>query len=160
MITQEIAHEYFEYKDGDLYWKKSDARRCYVGEKVGWIDDEGYKKVIFKYRKESVHRIIFLMHHGYLPKEIDHKDGNPANNDIKNLREASRSQQVWNTRIRKDNKSGVKGVCWDAQRKQWLVRVCKHKKIAYQGRFNDLELAELIAIEARNKYHMEFARCQ
>lgn len=158
MINKELACEYFEYRDGKLYWKKTDAHRCKIGQEVGFFDELGYRKVNFKYKKEAVHRIIFLMHYGYLPKEIDHIDGNPSNNMIQNLREATRSEQCSNTKLRKDNLSGLKGISWDKNRNKWLVRVNCNKKTVYQGRFDDLELAELVAIEARDKFHKEFAR--
>jgi hypothetical protein len=158
MITKELALEYFKYADGKLFWKKTDTNRCKIGDEVGFFDELGYRKVNFKYRKEAVHRLIFLMHYGYLPREIDHADGNPSNNRIENLRAASINENRQNTKLRKDNSSGLKGITWDKSRNKWLVRVNCNKKTVYQGRFDDLELAELVAIEARDKYHKEFAR--
>ena len=73
------------------------------------------------------------------------------------MREANRSQQLCNTKIRSNNTSGIKGVCWDKAKQKWLVRVNKDKKNVYMARFDDLELAELVAIEARAKFHGEYA---
>jgi hypothetical protein len=42
--------------------------------------------------------------------EFDHKDGNPANNAIDNLRLASKSQNACNTKVRKSSVTGFKGV--------------------------------------------------
>jgi hypothetical protein len=53
---------------------------------------------------------------------------------------------------------GVKGVNWNKSNKQWRVRVQVNKKRIHIGDFKDLELAELVAIEARNKYHGNFAK--
>ena len=99
------------------------------------------------------------MFHGYMPKEIDHIDNNPSNNRIENLREATRSEQLCNTKLRKDSTSGIKGVTWDKSRNKWIVSINKDKKTMFRGRFNDLELAQLVAVEARNKYHGDFAKC-
>jgi hypothetical protein len=157
MITQELALHHFDYKDGELYWKNRTSNRNKLGQKAGSPDQHGYVNICFNYKKHKMHRIIFLMHHGYLPKEIDHIDGNPQNNAIENLRPANRSEQLCNTKLRKNNNSGVKGVCWDKAKQKWMVRVNKDKKNVYMGRFDDFELAELVAIEARNKYHGEYA---
>ena len=94
----------------------------------------------------------------YMPKEVDHIDGNSLNNKIENLREANRSENVCNIGIKKTNTSGYKGVHWDKARNKWMVTVQKNKKIVFNKRFEDLELAVLVAEEARNKYHKEFAR--
>ena len=47
---------------------------------------------------------------------------------------------------------------WKESKKTWVVRVQTNKNRKYIGSFKDLELAELVAMEARNKYHKEFAR--
>jgi hypothetical protein len=160
MITQAEALKYFEYKDGNLYWKTAISPKTKVGSIVGTINGQGRKQVGLNWKIYGLHRIIFLIHYGYFPKEVDHIDGNPLNNKIENLREATRSEQLCNTRLRKDSTSGIKGVMWHKLMKKWLVRVYKHKKVIYKNYFDDIELANLVAVEARNKYHGKFTRCQ
>ena len=58
----------------------------------------------------------------------------------------------------KTNTSGIKSVSWDKNRNKWHVQVISEKKVVFQKRFDDIELAEFVAIEARNKYHGKFAR--
>lgn len=41
--------------------------------------------------------------------------------------------------------------------KKWNVTLAANNKSMYFGSFDDLELAELVAIEARDKYHGKFA---
>jgi len=96
------------------------------------------------------------MHHGYLPKQIDHIDGNPANNKIANLREASQSQNMWNRNANTNSMSKIKGIKIH-QNGKYQVRLQVNKKSMYFGLYVDLELAELVAIEARNKFHGEYA---
>ena len=67
-------------------------------------------------------------------------------------------QNAYNTKIRTNNTSGVKGVSWHKKDKKWRVRVCVDGVNNFIGNFDDLELAELVAIEARDKYHGKFAR--
>lgn len=157
-LTKDYLHQIFEYKDGELFWKiKKGSIR--PNTKAGSLDKANNRFHVQINRKfYKLHRIIYLMHYGYLPKEIDHKDGNPSNNKVENLREANSSQNNYNQKIRKNNTSGVKGVTWDKNRQKWHVQVICNKKPVFQCRFDDLELAELVAQEARDKYHGKFAR--
>ncbi len=155
--TQEQVKSLFNYKDGDLYWKKSLTKNHFeLNKKAGSLRGNKYLRVFINKKSYANHRIIFLYHYGYLPKFIDHIDNNKLNNKIENLREATVQQNNCNTKLRKDNTSGIKGV--HKVQKKWLVRVQINNKRKIIGRFDDLELAELVAIEARNKYHKEFAR--
>lgn len=156
-VTQELLHKLFEYRDGELYWKVSRGRLAKVGDKAGWISKKGYLNTKINGKCYLNHRLIFLMHYGYLPEMLDHKDTNTLNNRIENLREATRSQNNRNVKLRKDNTSGIKGVSWFKKSKKWLAQVTINKKQVYLGLYEDLELAELVATEARNKYHGEFA---
>lgn len=96
-----------------------------------------------------------MMHHGYMPEFVDHADKNPLNNSLDNLRPATRAQNNSNVGIRKDNTSGAKGVCW--HRGKWEVRVSVDGKRKHIGSYDDFELAELVSIMAREKYHGNFA---
>lgn len=158
MINQEIALNLFEYKDGCLYWKSMPYKRNdLVGTEAGTLDGDRRQITINK-KHYKTHRLVYLMFHGYMPKEVDHIDNNPLNNCIENLREATRSEQICNTKLRKDSTSGIKGVTWDKTRNKWIVSINKHKKTMFRGRFDDFELAQLVAVEARNKYHGDFAK--
>ena len=158
MITQELALKFFEYKDGVLYWKSMPYKRNdLIGTEAGTLDGDRRQITINK-KHYKTHRLVYLMFHGFMPKEIDHIDGNSLNNNIENLRQATRSEQLCNTGLRKTSKSGVKGVSWDSNRNKWTVVVTKNKQTMYRNRFDDLELAQLVAIEARDKYHGSFTR--
>ena len=93
-----------------------------------------------------------------MPKLIDHIDNDPSNNKIENLREATRHQNGTNAKTWSNNISGAKNVSWHKQCKKWRVRVSINKKMETIGLFDDFDLAELVAVEARNKFHGNFAR--
>jgi hypothetical protein len=158
MITQEQVLKLLEYKDGILYWKSMPYKRNdLIGTEAGTLDCDRRQITINK-KHYKTHRLVYLMFYGYIPKEIDHIDGNSLNNRIENLRPASRSEQCCNTKLRKNSTSGIKGVTWDKSRNKWIVSINKDKKTMFRGRFDDLELAQLVAVEARNKYHGDFAK--
>jgi hypothetical protein len=156
MITQEYLKELFDYKDGNLYWKVKPANRVKIGDKVGTLKD-GYlnTKVLGKYCR--VHRLIFLIHYGYIPKFLDHINNDRSDNRIENLREATHTENMRNCKTRSHNASGIKNVRWNRKNKVWTVRLMINKKETHFGCFKDVELAELVAIEARNKFFKEFA---
>jgi hypothetical protein len=157
MITQQELLERFEYRDGELYRKTSRGNRT-AGTKVGCIDDKGYIKTEIDNTHQVVHRLIFMMHHGYMPEMVDHVNGVRTDNRIENLRAANPYENSRNSRIAKTNKCGVKNVYWHPHSKCWLVRVMAKGKNHCVGYFKDLEAAELVAQLAREKYHGEFAR--
>ena len=159
MITQALVDEYFEYREGKLYWKKVNHpnKQYLVGSEAGSIHKTGYRHVTWFNRPHKVHRLIFLLEHGYLPKEIDHINGNRLDNSIENLREATRSENQYNKGACKNNTSGSRGVSWHKKSKAWLVRVSVGGKSKIIGYFKDLELADLVGNMAREKYHGKFA---
>lgn len=158
-LTQYLALDTFEYKDGELYWKVDAGNgRIKAGTKAGCVAKLGYKQVTFRNTQFFVHRIIFLMHHGYLPPVLDHADGNPSNNKIENLREATTSQNGLNEKRFKNNKSGVKGVSWNKKTQKWTATTSLNKKYVYLGRYESLEEARIVLENFRNKHHGEFAR--
>jgi hypothetical protein len=159
-LTQEEAHRLFEYKDGMLLWKIKPARCVSVGDIAGGLNGikHPYLRIAIKEKRYLAHRVIFLMQYGYMPKIVDHIDGDIHNNKIENLREATKSQNHQNATMHKNNTSGCKNVFWHKSNKCWQVRVRANGRILHIGSFDDLELADLVAHEARNLYHEQFAR--
>jgi hypothetical protein len=158
MITQQKALDLFEYRNGSLYWRVKKSYRVDVGKEAGCKNSNGYSVVRVDRILYGVHRIVFLMHYGYLPKYIDHADGNRLNNRIENLRAANACENGYNKPAQSNNKSGYKGVRWQKQIKHWCVEIQANKVKHYLGIYKDLELAALVASEARDLYHGKFAR--
>jgi hypothetical protein len=88
--------------------------------------------------------------------QINKFKDNPYNK-ISNLREATYQENSENYKTPKTNKSGVKNVSWYKSLNKWVVSISIRKTKKTVGYYDDLELAELVAIEARNKYRGEFA---
>jgi hypothetical protein len=158
MITQNLLQELFDYKDGELSWKKSRGN-AKAGQVAGHLNEKiGYYRLTLFKKVYMVHRIIFMYHNGYMPEIVDHADNNKLNNRIENLRQADRSKNMLNSKLHKTNISGVKNVHWSKSDKNWIVMVRKNKERKYLGSYKDLELADLVAQEARNLYQGAFAR--
>lgn len=147
----------FQYEAGHLYWKVKPCKKICIGDKAGTYHTAGYWHITINKKKYLAHRLIFMMIHGYLPEFIDHIDGNGLNNNIDNLREVTKSQNSMNSKISSSNKSGIKNIHWATREKKWVVQFKINQKLIHVGSFKDLELAELVSIEGRNKYYKEFA---
>ncbi|MEI8286881.1 MAG: HNH endonuclease [Actinomycetes bacterium] len=158
ILTQEQLHEVFDYIDGHLYWKKKIAKNIVVGSKAGWLSGAKNYDLMYQNKTYKIHRLIFAWHYGYFPKIIDHIDGNPLNNKINNLREATHSQNLQNSKLRKDSKSGEKGVTWDKKVKKWRVSCVLNKKQYFGGYYKNLTEAIESVRKLRTRLHMEFAR--
>jgi hypothetical protein len=146
--TQEELKNHYLYNDGNLISKKTN-------KSIGYIDKAGYWSTTLYKKYFSVHRLIFLFHHGYVPKTLDHIDRNKSNNKIENLRECTYQQNSFNRLPSKKNTSGYRNVTKNSNNK-WQVGLTLKGQYHYFGSFNDIELADLVAQEARDKYHKQF----
>lgn len=88
----------------------------------------------------------------------DHKNGDSLDNRKENLRKATRSQNAQNSRRRRDNSSGIKGVCFDSRDKVWRAFIQANGKRISLGSFKDIYSAQCKYIEASEILHGEFHR--
>ena len=154
MITQELVKQLFVYENGILYWKVSRGN-IKIGQEAGSMHYRGYIYIQIDKKAYSAHRIIFLYHYGYLPEFIDHKKG--FSNKIENLRECTQSQNCQNRKLPKNNTSGIKGVYWHKGIQKWAAYITANNNRIHLGCFNEINNAQIVIIEARKKYHGEFA---
>lgn len=157
-ITQDLVKELFTYKNGNLYWKVHIPRSTMkINDKAGSLNkNNGYYKIKINQKLYLGHRLIFLYHHGYLPKYVDHIDGNKQNNNIENLREITKSQNGMNRKSNKNSSSKYKGVSWAKHVNKWLVQIRINNKGINLGYFiNEIDAAKtynIKAIELFGKY--------
>jgi hypothetical protein len=156
-LTKEYLQSIFEYKDGNLYRKITTSPKAKVGKKVGFLISRKRVQTVLNKKYYLVHRLIFMMFHGYMPKLIDHINGNSLDNRIENLREATHSQNCMNRKLSKSSKSRVKNVCLNKPTNKWKAFITVNNKQIHLGYFVDIKDAEQAVIEARKKYHKEFA---
>jgi hypothetical protein len=152
------VYQIFKYKEGRLYWNKNTSFMNLIGKEAESIDSRGYYTVSFNNKKVLAHRLIFSMFHGYLPELVDHIDGNKLNNNICNLRAATKSENQQNTKITKRNTSGEKSIIWRKDTNKWRVRIRSNNVIYDGGSYFDKNQAIKIARDLREKLHGKFAR--
>lgn len=154
-ITQDLLKELFDYQNGKLYWNVK-IRRIKVGDHAGYDRPDECRVVMINGKNYRSHRLIFLYHHGYLPEFLDHIDGNPLNNDIDNLRAATKQENGRNQKKTKSYRgkptsSRYKGVTWDKQHERWLSRIQINRKQKHIGLFT----SEIDAAHAYDKAAIE-----
>jgi len=144
----------YDPESGRLYCQITGAE---VG---GYSTGKGrrYISVSFKGLTAKAHHLAWALWYGEWPRmAIDHRDGNPQNNAIGNLRLATNQQNQFNTGS-KGRTSKYKGVSWKAADRKWQVRASiggKNKHIGYFS--SEIEAARAYDLAVAQE-HGEFAR--
>jgi hypothetical protein len=157
-LTVDLLNHLFEYdkETGNLIWKIQ-QRGIRKGSIAGSVKSHGYLCVGINYKSYRAHRLIFLMHKGYLPKTIDHINGDRLDNRIENLRAATVGQNQHNRKTNANNTSGYKGVSWNKACKKWLSQIKLEGKRIHLGYFDNVEEAAEAVRKAREELHGDFA---
>ena len=129
-----------------------------LGQAVGCRGMDGYLKVRVGYVFYYVHRLIWAHVYGEWPDEIDHIDGDRANNRLNNLRQCSHSQNSHNRSRTIRNACGVKGVYVDKRNGHYRAAIRVDKRQIYIGQFRTLAEAALARGEAAKGLVGEFAK--
>lgn len=159
-VPVEWLHSRFVYDPeiGALRYRPTGVRRVdsrSAGKVAGFMWKRGYLAVKVQGVKFSVHRVVWAMVTGSWPVDyIDHIDGDPLNNRIENLREASNSQNQAN---RKPKVGPLpKGVCRNTVGFQAQIKVGGSSQ--YLGTFPTPEEAHEAYADAARESFGEFAR--
>jgi HNH endonuclease len=161
MLTIERLLELLTYDEnsGKFTWKVPRRGNVVAGSLAGHIEKDGYVYIKIDGRKYLAHRLAWLFMTGAFPLgQIDHSNMCRSYNRWCNLRDATASQNQANVRIRKDNKSGFKGVYWATNRKKWHAQITIDKRVRFLGYFDDPSIAHSAYIAAAKKHFGEFAR--
>lgn len=160
-LTFERLQELLSYEPetGIFRWKIRPTPRIRPGSVAGTVRPDGYREVRFEGFGYLSHRIAWLyMTREWPTQEIDHINGVRGDNRFANLREATRFQNTRNTGLRRDNKTGVKGVEWRPYSKRFIASIRLNGKRCYLGSFASLEEAKETRELASKKLHGDYFR--
>ncbi len=154
MITQERLRELAHYcpKTGHFTHLQSDRRKK-AGMAAGSLRRDGYVYVMFDGQRALAHRFAWLYMTGKWPtKEIDHIDGNKANNAFANLRQVSRQANTENKRkAKRTSTTGLLGVV--KCRNRFVAAITHSGKRTYLGVFETAEAAHAAYVNAKRELH-------
>lgn len=120
----------------------------FAGKETFLSNDKGYRRVCIFDKFIYAHRAAWAITHGYWPEgEVDHIDGNRANNRLTNLRPVTRLQNMSNFACHRAGKHP--GIRWKNNR--WLATIAKDKRSYHLGSFTNLD----DAIAARKAAELE-----
>ena len=156
MLTQSEVKDAILYDSltGIFTNKITRSSKATKGAVSGTTLTSGYIQLCFSGNKYLAHRIAFLCEKGEMPSdEVDHIDGNRANNAFSNLRIVSRVTNSQNCRLTSRNKSGVNGVMFDPSRGTWRATIKTPEKRIFLGRFKTIEEAAAARAEADIEYN-------
>jgi hypothetical protein len=157
----------YEPETGVLRWKprpgQSQATRrfntLFAGKVAGAPGTKGAIYLGLLGQRFLAHRVIWAIVKGEWPiNQIDHRDLNPANNRLKNLREATNGQNGHNKRAQKNSPFGLKGVHWDKRIRRYRARIGVDGQYIFLGHFRTPEAAYAAYVAAAEKHFGEFAR--
>jgi len=164
MLTVERLREVLSYdpETGVFTWLKTLAWRAPAGPIAGVIGGHTrrpYLCIGIDRKRYHAGPLAWFYVHGEWPKGlIDHCDGDPLNNRLANLREASDSQNQGNRRLNKNSTSGFKGVYFDKSSGRWAANILKDRQKFWLGCHDTPEQAHAAYCEAAQRIHGEFAR--
>lgn len=165
MLTQLRLRELVNYdpETGKFYWRKrpyqTGDRPSWEGKEAGTTSVQGYRLITLENEKFRAARVAWLYMTGEWPThDIDHVNGDVADDRWCNLRSATKSENMQNMKRRKDNTSGVRGVSWNVRRQQWHARVTANGTNYHCGYFDTLEKAKATRDNRAAVLHGAFAR--
>jgi hypothetical protein len=159
-ITQEELKSELSYDPdtGEFIWLRNTAK-VRKGGKAGCIDDQGYVRIHVRQRKYAAHRLAVLYITGRWPDaQVDHINGVRDENRWINLREVTKTQNMWNQKRRSTNTSGCPGVSFHKKNQNYISYIRDGEKRIYLGSTNHIFEAAALALSAKNRIHGEFAR--
>ena len=100
--------------------------------------------------KILAHQLIYYVSTNEIVEQIDHIDGDRANNRIDNLREVTNQENSF-------NQTKAKGYTWYKSRNKWMARIMVDGKLIHLKCWNTEQEARQAYLDAKKKYHIVYA---
>jgi hypothetical protein len=145
----------YEPETGVFRWQVTRGRLAKAGAVAGTVNSRGYIRIMVNGTTFMAHRLAWLHTYGAWPKQqIDHINGDRANNRIANLRDVSQSTNQQNQlRAQKNNTSGFLGVSWHKANKRWGAKIWANGQRLFLGLFDTADEAHAAYLAAKLQLH-------
>lgn len=152
MLTQSELKELLHYdpETGVFTWRQG----VRTGQRAGCLFEKGYRRVKICGRFHVEHRLAWLYMTGAWPSmQIDHLDGQRANNAFANLRDVSAAVNSQNRRTaRPGTASGLLGVA-KGYKTRWNAYLSLSGRGKYLGTYPTPEEAHAAYLVAKRRLH-------
>lgn len=164
-LDPDFLHEcfYYEAETGVLRWRSRPVEHFatpnahgvwnakHAGRPAGSPNSKRRWSTKIKDVLHQNHRIAWALYYGRWPVgQIDHINGNPEDNRIKNLREVSNAENCKNRWRHTRNTSGANGVYYHSRDDIWHASIRENGRQKYLGTFR-CRTAALVARRAAER---------
>lgn len=158
-LTQLRLQELLSYdpETGIFRWIVGRRGHAVTGKPAGHRSKAGYNLITIDGVRYQAHRLAFLYMEGaFPPNDVDHINGARTDNRFRNLRHATRSENLANKIVTKLPSSGVKGAYFHPKTRKFTAAIKINGRIKYLGIFATAEQAgevyDLAAIAAFGEF--------
>ena len=156
-LTAENARERFKYDAATgIFTRARPARHLATGSVVTGTISHGYVRIWIDGKQVAAHRLAWLIKTGSWPTaDIDHIDGDRANNAWGNLRQVDRSTNLENIHGAKSHNrsTGLLGAYHSPTPGRFVSRIQVRGKSKSLGSFGSAEEAHAAYLSAKRELH-------
>lgn len=160
-MTVERLREVLDYspQTGVFTWRIRRNWAVLPGTVAGRLNRDGHRKIDIDGVVYFAHRLAWLVTYGRWPGgQIDHANGNPDDNAIGNLREATNRENSRNRRVDRESITGLKGVYHRQRKNGYQARIFVDGKRVTVGSYASAEEAARAYDASALQHFGEFAR--
>jgi hypothetical protein len=151
-MKQYLRHD----SDGKFYWiaRHKKNNKFVLGAVAGRIEKNGYIRITIGGKRILAHRLAWAFSHGSWPvAQMDHIDGDRANNRIENLRVVTNGQNGQNKKATaRNNKLGLTGVSHKTKN-SYQASIHVDGATTHLGSFKTAEEAHAAYLSAKKRLH-------
>lgn len=143
--------KWFTYKDFHIHWNSR-----WAGKTVGTLSKRGYLVFNVRNKLHTAHRTAWMLFHGEEPSGlIDHRNGDPTDNRITNLRCTNHKVNAENQRDKSRGKALPLGVfpVNGSKTGKVFARIIVNGRRKYLGTFEKPEEAAQAYLKAKRELH-------
>lgn len=147
MLSQDLLKELFDYKSGNLIWKRKRSNNIRDNKIAGCLNKLGYIVININKKLYYAHRLVYVWHFGDIKDNlsIDHINRDRSDNRIDNLRLVTHQENMFNVES--------KGYHFCKAKNKFKANIMFNGKVKYLGLFNTELEAKEAYLNAKEKVH-------